>query len=179
MGNDNNRVLYMKDLVEDRLKNQPYLRATTLNNISVNNTWVRLDFSGNSNFNNNTFPLKDVDKMIYWDNVNKKFIFNRDTIGFYSIKLDFLLKGGNRNTTLDMRFVIPAPTPIYFPLPESFERKTLIRLLRKNSLESADHLEIIRTTDILTDYGLGVELKITNNASNVKLEDGIIQIYPN
>lgn len=175
------RVIYEKDFEEARLKDQPYLRANRSDALVLSDSWQRIDFNGTSSFNENLFPVVNGGgKRVHWDGTNDLFQFETDgTLQFFDISLNLAFSGGIRPLGIDLRFVIPDSTPIYFPHPEESSSYIDIALTERRSEVRADHKETIRTSQLILDNGLGIELKTDRTlVSNPSLIDAIIQIHP-
>ena len=176
---DLNKVIYQKDLAEDRLQDKPYARFNRTTDLTLSTTWQRVDFNGTSSLNANTYPNTGSGKQVDWDATDKKFVFNRDTLGLYNIFLTYQFAGGVRPASVDMRFVIPAPTPIYFPLPDTIEHLPLVDITRLATVATKDS-QIVRSTSVVTEYGIGIELRtdVVGLLTKPDLAHCIIEIYP-
>lgn len=172
-----------QDFENDRIVDRPYARFSRQNALELTTDWVRLDYNGTSpiGLDTNTYPGEGVEQNVYWDSVNKLFKF-KDTpeIRLYDCQLSFVLANGFRPASVEMRFVIPTPTPIYFPAPDYTEAFLTLAEVSRRDVESKQHREIIRTTSVLRQYGLGVELRTDIDPlllANMSLVDANIQIY--
>ena len=165
----------LDDHQQDRIHDRPYARFNLDTELNLTTEWQRLVFDWTSQFNANLFPTG----LLTWDSTNNKFVFDRDNIWLYDLVVTFEIEWGFRPTEIDMRFTIPTTTPIHFPLPDTQGFHTLTKIERRNN-QSAVHVQPIRTTQILIDNWLGIDLKADKVlvARPTKLKHCILEVYP-
>ena len=171
-----------KDIEGGKLVDQPLARFNRSDDLTLSTSWQRIDYNGTSAFNSNTFADVTNGQRVQWDATDKLFKFDTDeTLQKFDLILNFGFNSGFRPASIDIRFVIPVDggDDIHFPLPDELGYIQLTNIERRDEA-SADHTERIRTTQVLRDGGIGVEIRsdITGILTQVKLIDAVIQIHP-
>lgn len=156
-----------RDFMRGQTDPQPRLRANLTAALTLTTTWQRLNFAGASAYNTNTFPMINGNPLVYWDTVARVYRFqspvdrNYDTTLNGKFQASNLLSALNLTTvSVQMRYVVPAPTPIYFPLPDG---QGYVDLLNVNLLSATSGTFglIAYASQPIRTYGLGVELRLS------------------
>lgn len=158
-------------LETNTLVTAPRLRVSRSATLALNTSYQRLDFSGTSSFNINTFPTgpDGSNSYVYWDSANKLFKFQADTDRNYDISLYLNVAAntliGTLNltmATIKIRLVVPSPTPIYFPFPDDSDPHVDINTVNSVSPRYIQYNTPIYANASIRQYGLGVELSLSN-----------------
>lgn len=147
----------------------PRLRVNRSATMTITTTFQRIDFSGSSALNLNSFPNLGVTPMVSYDSVNKLFKFNHDNGRDYNYTSVFGAKTTVTILTvlssLQYRFVIPngvsAGVDFYFPYPDSVGYADLgvITAVTDTALNPAV-LPIYTNTAMRTN-GVGIDVRIS------------------
>lgn len=153
--------------VADMERNRDMLPATPRQRVSMDRSvplaltgaWQAVPFAAGASARDvNTFPVSR------YDYANQLILANPMT-GYeqaYNLSLDLSvnLNASNVYVKLAVRFVVPAPTPIYFPLPESQGRIDLPdQLMPPNGAVHFDYT--VYTNAAIKDYGAQVQVRAT------------------
>lgn len=163
---------------------QPRLRVNLTTAVTLSTTWTRLNFAGTSTRNTNTFPVLDTGQRVWYDATNKLFRFtdtvdrNYDTYFNAKFSAANVLGALNLQTaTVQMRFAVPSPTPVYFPLPDSDGCVDLMPVNLTSTVRTSLPF-IVYANEGMRTYGLGVELRLSGvMLGQAKLEAADLIIY--
>ena len=173
-------ILSETDVMNGSLPPTPRFRVNRTAQLTLSQAWQRIDFNGTSSFNLNSFPLVAGQsyKTVDWDAVNKLFKFNSNADRNYVLTFNYKFAGGLRPASVLLRFVIPAPSPVYFPFPETDKCTDLVTLESINDYRSFFELSVYANAS-MRQYGLGIELKTVQNLvlSPIILTEAINLIY--
>jgi len=163
----------------------PYVRQNRSTDLVLSTTWQRVVFNGTSTRNTNTFPLMDgTNRLVQWDAVNNVFDFNNPDARHYDVIFNFHINSSTlvsllnlTMTTVKFRFVVPSPTPRYFPLPDDGGFAD-IAYTNLSADVRGTYNYIVRSVSDVEQYGIGVEMCIAGAAlGTIKLVTGDISIY--
>lgn len=150
---------------------QSRVRANQSASLALSTSWQRIDFAGSSSYNTNTFPLgpDGVNNFVYWDAVNKLFKFQNQVDMNFIIQFNAKIFSSAVLSALSLtmatarlRLVVPAPTPIYFPLPDS-DQCIDIAPLGLVSIYRGAYGFTIYANAAVRQYGIGLEVSISNS----------------
>lgn len=146
----------------------PRLRTNISAALTLTTTFQRLDFAGTSTLNTNTFTMNGANPMVYWDATNKLFKFQAPADKNYDFNFNMKLASSSvlsvlslALATIQLRYVVPSPTPIYFPLPDS-DQCINIQQVGLIATDSATDNRIVYANALIRQYGLGLEMRISN-----------------
>lgn len=155
------KLLSDKDRMSDGFPPQPRLRVNRSENMTLSTSWQRIDWNGNSNFNVNTFPTLGSNKAIEYDSTNKRFDFNQTEDRNYKFQCFYDIQNCIASTKIYYRFVIDAPTPIYFPFPEGEQQADLTEIAAFSDVQ--DYLELtFYANSTMRQYGVAFEIKVSS-----------------
>ncbi len=152
---------------------QPRLRVNRSSVMAITTTWQKLDFSGTSSVNVNTFGKDPVtgNSMVMWDTSAKLFKFYEQNDQNYDCSL-FLSTTTNLITvraTIQYRCVVPngggAGIPSYFPFPDDstpyvdIAEATLLATQVNHKVEKIP----LYLNSVLRANGFWIELKLSNS----------------
>lgn len=158
-----------EDFMQANTEAQPYFKVSRSVNMNLTTSWQRIDFNGTSTAN--TFPSGSdgINKKIYWDSTNKLFKFNDTMDRNYDIQFNAKITSSSilsllnvSLTNIQLRYVVPAPTPLYFPLPDS-DQCIDIGAAGLLSTWRGTHSYTVRVDALKRQYGLGVEMRISSS----------------
>lgn len=152
---------------------QPRLRVNRTSTLNVNTTWQKLDFSGVSNLNINTFGKDPISgrNMVWWDPTNKIFRFyeqndqNYDCSLFMSTTTSLI----TIRSTLQYRCVIPNGGGVginsYFPFPDDSSPYVDVAEVTVISSQINHKVEKIPLylESTLRNNGFWIEIKLSNS----------------
>lgn len=150
----------------------PYIRVNRSDSLLLTTTFQRLDLNGTSTRNANLFPTMPgmSGKVVEWDSTNKVFRFNTDSLHHYDLIFNYRITSGglinalNLNVaTVKLRFVVPSPTPRYFPFPDDGEYTDIDRTNLTSELRGTFNY-ILRGAADVRQYGIGIELAVSNTS---------------
>lgn len=186
----------------DLLPSTPRLRVS-LNRAApllLNSTWQTIPYViTNTPFDVNTFPDSRYDTTTSTIMPNTSVSSDQA----YQLELDFKFQHTKRPLTFQLRFMVPAPTPIYFPLPQT-DGYTDLRYIAKTytgglvgNLLAVGNLSLTEDTTQMTnretyirsiysalgikDYGVRVQIRTAENytgADRAQLIDAVLLMYP-
>lgn len=160
-----------EDMEKGNIPARPYLRVTS-KPIVLSNVWQKVIFDGQSDFNANTFPIKNNKPEVRLENGNFK--FNTEGLRIYSIDSYWALRGDVLGTTRVFVKHKITNTAIEFPFPDSYKQFQLMKLGR-NERRDVNYAPDFRTTEIVRQEGL--EIWVRSNTKNPKIEQLIFIIY--
>lgn len=152
------RVVLQEDIANDNLRASPRIRVNRTASMTLTTSWQDIDFTGTSTFNLNTYPDMTGGKSVTWDAANKKFAFRSPEDRNYELTFYFAFAGGLRPVDIYLRFAIPAPTPIYFPFPDTRGYINIATLERITDYGS-EYNTTIYANAAMRQYGLKLQLK--------------------
>ncbi len=156
---------------DNRTVTAPRLRTNISASLTLSTTWQRLNFAGTSTLNVNTFtmPAGSPSPAVYWDSTNKLFKFQATGDRNYDFNFNIVASSSAvlsllnvSLTNIQLRYVVPSPTPIYFPLPDSDQ---CINLMKAGlvSTDNASDNRVIYANSAIRQYGLGMEMRISSS----------------
>lgn len=153
-----------QDIANDRLMASPRFRISTASTLTLDNTWKRIVFGGTEILNTNTFPVdkNQTQKKIYWDATNTLIKFTPDTARSYNYTFFYNINAVLPPVDAQLRFVIPSPTPFYFPFSSQGGYIDLESIERATSRQRQLAGTLYTLPDVFT-YGLGIEMKISQS----------------
>ena len=161
---------------------EPRFRVTLAAPVTLAADWQRLDFSGTSPLNVNTFPTTGGVPVLRWDAAAQLFRFTATADRNTSVQVFYRVTAGSVPAVVQARFVVPAgngvPVPVYFPFPETVGRLDLCRLTEAGE-EWAGEKEITTYATAGSRLnGLGVEVRTrTFLASYPTMDECVLTIY--
>jgi hypothetical protein len=153
---------------------QPRLRVNRTATLSVNTTWQKIDFSGTSNFNVNTYGKDPTsgNQMVMWDSSAKIFRFYNKNDQNYIVFFNAITTVNLITTraTLRYRFVVPngisAGVNLYFPFPDTQATAYVdageVTLLAGGMNHNVSPLPLY-VTDVIRNNGLWLEIQLSNS----------------
>ena len=126
----------------------------------------------------NTFPEYDGVNTVDWDSGETKLTFNSEVQKNYTLLIGYDILGGLSACHIYLRFVIPAPTPIIFPLSESIQRIDLEVLTIGQRIGREYSRPIF--ADVARDYGLQIQIKSNETLIGLNrptLKASFVEIY--
>lgn len=186
----------------DMLPATPRLRISLNRSfpLILNNTWQTIPYAtGNTPYDVNTFIEPRYNTSTYTIYPNTKV----STDQAYQLELDFKFQHTKRPLTFQVRFCVPAPTPIYFPLPQT-DGYTDLRYIAKTytggligNLLTIGNLSLTEDTSQMTnremyvrsiysnlgikDYGIQVQIRIAENytgSDRPQMTDAVLLMFP-
>lgn len=148
----------------------PRIRLNIQSNLVLTTSWQTLDFAGTSTLNTNTYPMgpDGTNKYVYWDTTNKQFMFQAPSDRNYTVTFNTKISSSALISALNLtmataqlRFVVPSPTPIYFPLPDS-DQATDISNIGLTSVVRNSYVLPIYANSVMRQYGLKLQMQISN-----------------
>lgn len=148
----------------------PRIRVSRQASLTISTSWQRIDFNGNTSLDVNTFPMMgDGTLQVYWDSANKLFRFNQNDVDRnFDVRFGTVFNQGISAVNMQLRFVVPSPTPLYFPFPSKADDTTL----NGRGYTDLDQLpagvgttygtvykDNLYSNILARQYGVGVELK--------------------
>ena len=118
-------------------------------------------------------------KSVDWDASEKKFVFNSTEDRNYLLQFFLNFDGGTRPVDVFYRFLVPSPTPIYFPFPEGKQYGNLTSLERTQDF-GVETMTAIYASQVVRQYGLKFQLAIAQSLIVLQrptLDDANLVIY--
>jgi len=163
----------------------PYVRQNRSSDLTLSTTWQRIDFNGSSTRNANTYPVvQDTNKLVEWDSTDKVFKFYNSATRNYDVVFNFHVNSSTiisllnlTMTNIQFRFVVPSPTPRYFPLPDDGGYIDLgMTGLASDVRDSVGY--IVRAVADVQQYGIGLEIRIAGLAlGTIVLKTADVSLY--
>lgn len=157
----------------DQLSSLPRQRVSTSTALILTDQWQTVTFvSGNSPFDMNNFTTPR------WDFTNQKLLTNPNNSyeQGYTLRFDMSLQNVVGMSKVQLRFVIPAPTPTYFPFPNSastsFVDVTTLTIgseVKNNSFS----YDIYTNSDFRT-YGCQIQMRALSYSNTSNILTGLI-----
>lgn len=153
---------------------QPRLRVNRTASLSVTTSWQKIDFSGSSALNVNTYGKDPVsgNPMVMWDSTAKLFRFYNKNDQNYIVFFNAITSVNLITTkaTLRYRFVIPngvsAGVNFYFPFPDNQSTAYVdageVTLLAGGVNHSISPLPLY-VNDLIRNNGLWIEIQLSNS----------------
>lgn len=155
----------------------PRMRVNRAAPLALSTVWQRVAFTGASPLNVNTFPGEAPNRLVDWDAADWLFRFNAANDRNYSVQLFYHLTAGDVGGWVQLRLVVPAPTPVYFPFPDGRGCLDLAELAAGQDYGGL--LDVGIHADQLTRaYGIGVEVRAAAEAAAYPtLADCVAVVY--
>lgn len=153
------RLLAQQDIDMDNLNASPRLRVNRSASFPLSLSWQTIDFNGSSTFNVNTFPLMGSTTSVGWDTTNKKFTFAQDTDRNYNVTLYYHVTAPLVPANIQFRFCIPAPTPVYFPFPDTRQYLDLVTVYGITD-HGFEYSTTIYANALVRQYGLQMQIRV-------------------
>jgi len=158
---------------KDQLASLPRQRVSTNTALILTDQWQTVNFvSGNSAFDTNSFA------QTRWDFTNNKILANPDN-SFeqgYTLRFDMSLQNVTGMSKVQLRFVIPAPTPTYFPFPNSattsFVDVTTLTIQNETKNNTFGY-DIYTNPDFRT-YGCQIQVRALSYTNTSNILTGLI-----
>lgn len=163
---------YERDM--DMLKATPRQRVARMTSLTLDTTWRTVVFvEGSSTFNTNTFPSAR------WDYVNNKLLINTN-ITFeqaYDLSFDYNLTNVTGQSKVQLRFLIPSPTPIMAPFPDDGATAyvDLSELNMPGTYKRHWQYPIYGNAS-MRQYGLQIQMRVQSYTPSVNLLSGVISL---
>jgi len=156
----------------DMFGGTPRQRVSKSTALVLTDTWQTIQFvSGNSTYDVNTFPEPR------WDFVNHKMIANPNTTmeQAYDLSFDYQVTNVKGASKVQLRFVIPAPTPIYVPFPDDGTTGyvDLAEINNQGVFKKHFQFPIYASTNIRT-YGLQIQIRAVSYVTSSNILTGIL-----
>jgi len=157
----------------DRLNALPRQRVSTSTALVLTDQWQTVAFvSGNSAFDTNSFTTSR------WDFTNNKILTN-SLNAFeqgYTLRFDMSLQNVTGMSKVQLRFVIPAPTPTYFPFPNSATTSfvDVTTLTIQNEVKNNTFGYDIYTNSDFRTYGCQIQLRALSYTNTSNILTGLI-----
>lgn len=156
----------------------PRMRVSKQASMNITTAWQRIDFDGLTSLDVNLFPfMSNGLRQVYWDSVNKVFKFNPvDHDRNFDIRFGTVFSQGLTIVNMQLRFVVPAPTPLYFPFPLKADDATLqgrgyTDLNQLPAGVGTDYGTVYKdnlySNALARAYGVGIEMKASANITNM------------
>lgn len=157
----------------DLLGALPRQRVSTNTALVLTDQWQTLTFvSGNSPFDMNSFTSPR------WDYVNSKLTPNpaNNYEQGYTLRLDMSLQNVTGMSKVQIRFVIPAPTPIYFPFPNSSTNSfvDVTTLTIQGEVKNNTFGYDIYTNSDFRTYGCQIQIRALSYSNTSNIVTGVI-----
>jgi len=165
---------------------QPRLRVNRTSKLDLTSSWQRVDFNGSSARNGNSFPLvAPGTPKVLWDATGKRLRFMEDQDRNYDVQFSLrTLSGSLIGSVLGMlavkvqfRFVVPAPTPVYFPLPDVADPYADLHTVNLTNAGQESYGQPIYANSEIRQYGLGIDLRLSGMLGGVTLEAADLIVY--
>ena len=157
----------------DMLVAPPRQRVSRMTALTLTDTWQTISFiEGSSAFNLNSFPQSR------WDYTTNKLKINPDNTleQSYLLSFDYSLTNVINQSKVQMRFVIPAPTPIYFPFPDDTEPYLdLCQLFMPGTLKQNFIYPIYGNTS-MRNYGVQIQMRVVSYVPTANILSGVISL---
>jgi len=157
----------------DLLSALPRQRVSTSTALVLTDQWQTVTFvSGNSLFDMNNFATSR------WDFTNSKLLTNplNNYEQGYTLRFDMSLQNVTGMSKVQLRFVIPAPTPTYFPFPNSstnsFVDVTTLTIQGEIKNNSFGY-DIYTNSDFRT-YGCQIQMRALSYSNTSNILTGLI-----
>ena len=157
----------------DLLSSLPRQRVSTSTALVLTDQWQTVSFvSGNSAFDMNNFATSR------WDFANNKILTNplNNYEQGYTLRFDMSLQNVTGMSKVQLRFVIPAPTPTYFPFPNSstasFVDVTTLTIQGEVKNNSFGY-DIYTNSDFRT-YGCQIQMRALSYSNTSNILTGLI-----
>ena len=164
----------------------PYIRLNRSTDLTLTTTWQRVDYNGTSTRNTNTFPNAPgtSNPLVEWDSTSKVFKFNTTVDKHYDLLMNYRINSSTlisllnlTMTTVQLRFIVPSPTPRYFPLPDDGGYIDIAYTGLATDVRNTMNY-ILRAVPDVMQYGIGVEMRIAGTALGViKLMTSDMSLY--
>jgi len=153
---------------------QPRLRVNRTASLAVTTAWQKIDFSGTSAFNVNTYGKDPTsgNQMIMWDNTAKLFRFYNKNDQNYIVFFNAITTVNliTVKATLRYRFVVPngvsAGVNLYFPFPDTqstaYVDAAEVTLLAGGVNHNISPLPLY-VNDLIRANGLYMEIQLSNS----------------
>jgi len=157
----------------DKLQALPRQRVSTNTALVLTDQWQTVAFvSGNSAFDTNSFTTSR------WDFTNNKILTN-PLNAFeqgYTLRFDMSLQNVTGMSKVQLRFVIPAPTPTYFPFPNSVTTSfvDVTTLTIQNEVKNNTFGYDIYTNSDFRTYGCQIQLRALSYTNTSNILTGLI-----
>lgn len=161
----------------DALNDTPRLRMSLSGGpVVLTATWVRLAWAVSGAYDVNSFPA------LTYDATNKLIKTNATASRNYDVEIftAFTAALGILPLDLQLRFVVPSPTPIYFPFPSGAGYTDLHRMSRTPA-NPPPFKQILYFESAIRQYGFGIEMRapgILSALNAPSLTDGALSIFP-
>lgn len=158
----------------DRLAGTPRQRVSTLTSLTLTENWQTIAFiSGASSYNMNTFP------QTRWDYANNKLLMNPENAleQAYDLSFDYTLNNVKGQSKIQMRFVVPAPAPFYFPFPDdALNAYVDISEVNMPGLYKRHFQYPIYTSVLSRTYGLQIQVRAISFVPSVNILNGALSL---
>lgn len=161
------------DRSKDQLSSLPRQRVSTSIPLILTDQWQTVAFvSGNSPFDTNSFSQSR------WDFTNNKIVTNTDNVfeQGYTLRSDMSLQNVTGMSKVQLRFVVPAPTPTYFPFPNSATTSfvDVTTLTIQNEVKNNTFGYDIYTNSDFRQYGCQIQLRALSYSNTSNILTGLI-----
>lgn len=157
----------------DQLSSLPRQRVSTSTALVLTDQWQTVSFvSGNSPFDMNNFTTSR------WDFINNKILTNplNNYEQGYTLRFDMSLQNVTGMSKVQLRFVIPAPTPTYFPFPNSSTNSfvDVTTLTIQGEVKNNTFGYDIYTNSDFRTYGCQIQMRALSYSNTSNILTGLI-----
>lgn len=161
------------DRAKDRLSSLPRQRVSTNTALVLTDQWQTVTFiSGNSPFDMNNFSTSR------WDFTNNKILTNPLNVyeQGYTLRFDMSLQNVTGMSKVQLRFVVPAPAPTYFPFPNSSTTSfvDVTTLTIQNEIKNNSFSYDIYTSADFRTYGCQIQMRALSYTNTSNILTGVI-----
>lgn len=157
----------------DQLQALPRQRVSASTALVLTDQWQTVSFiSGNSAFDMSSFATSR------WDFTNQKILTNplNNYEQGYTLRFDMSLQNVTGMSKVQLRFVIPAPTPTYFPFPNSSTNSFIdvTTLTIQNEVKNNSFGYDIYTNSDFRTYGCQIQMRALSYSNTSNILTGLI-----
>jgi len=170
---NNLRHVTFPDITTDSIPASPRQRVSRSVVLALTDQWQAIGFiSANSARDVNTFSSAR------FDFVNSKILFNNSVSmeQAYDLSFDYELTNNKGQSKIELRFVVLAPTPVYFPFPDATAGNNYVDISEINMPGSfRRHFEYtIHTTPDIKSYGVQIQMRAVSYVASTNILTGVI-----